>query len=139
MSKPMSPEEAAELERDCVLDPEPVEPAEAAPAAGKPRRAQRLRPLPGPFNRVPLQWHRQPHKPCPFDYKGRLFLELLYRSHYGQKEVRATNELAAEIGVPERAKRRCLAQLARDGWVRVVRREEPSHTIVVIVLVHNAG
>jgi len=136
MLKPMSPEEAAQLERDCLLDLEPTEPAASAPAArGKPRRAQRLQPLPGPYVRVPLQWLLKPHKPFPRD--TRLLLYLLYKSHWGQKEVRVTNELAAELGMSKWAKNRNIAQLARDDWLRIVRREEPSHTIIVTLLVHS--
>jgi hypothetical protein len=80
----------------------------------------------------------KPHKPCPFRYDERLFLYLLYKSHWGQKPVRVSNTLAAEIGVPERAKERSIARFARTGWVRIEGREEPSHTIVVTILVHAA-
>jgi hypothetical protein len=138
MSKPMSLEEAAALERDCLLDPEPLESAAPTPAArGKPRRAQRLQPLPGPFARTPLQWLTKPHLPCPFRYDERLFLYLSYKSYGGQKEVRVTNELAAEIGVPARAKQRAIAKFARTGWLRIVRQEEPSHTTIIVMLVHS--
>jgi hypothetical protein len=137
MSKPMSPEEAAELERNCLLDPEPLDPATPAPAArGMPRRAQRLQPLPGPYVRVPLQWILKPHKPWPSRQGCRLLLLLLYKSHWGQKPVRVTNALAAETGIPERTKEHCIHQLAKAGWLRIDQREEPSHTMVVTVLVH---
>jgi hypothetical protein len=140
MSKPTSLEEDAELERDCLFDPKPTEPAASAPAArGKSRRVQRLQPLPGPYVRAPIQWMQRPDKPRPASPEDRLFFYLLYKSHWGQKEVRVTNELAAEIGVPASTKRWALGRLVKDGVVRVVRREEPSHVLVVIPLVHNAG
>jgi hypothetical protein len=102
------------------------------------KSTQRLPPLPGAFAQTPLQWLTRPHLPCPFRYDERLFLYLSYKSFRGQKEVRVTNELAAEIGVPPRAKQRAIIKFARMGWLRIVRHEEPSHTIVVKMRVLSA-
>jgi hypothetical protein len=85
------------------------------------------------------EWMQRAHEPRPSSPEDRLFYYLLHKSHWGQKEVRVTNELAAEIHVSARTKQRSLAKLARSGWVRIVRREEPSHIYVIVPLVHNAG
>jgi hypothetical protein len=92
-SASISPEEAAQLEKDCLLDsdePEPVAPQKER----RTRRTQRLQPLPGPFTRAPIEWMQRAHEPRPSSPEDRLFYYLLHKSHWGQKEVRVTNELA---------------------------------------------
>jgi hypothetical protein len=88
------------------------------------KRAERLRRLPTHFIRVPLSWLTPDGV---FGPRERLFLLLLYRSHWGQKGVRVTNALAAEIGIPPRTKTMVIQQLVNRNAVRIEqrRREAP--------------
>lgn len=134
MPKSRDPDREEELLRDILLDPE-SEDGDAA--ANRQRdRAQQLQPLPGPFARVPLQWLLKPHKPSPYRPQERLFTYLLYRSHWGQRAVALTDELAAEIGIDPSTKRRIVRRLERDGWLRVSW-EGRSRAMVVTMLVHS--
>jgi hypothetical protein len=123
---------------DIFLNPEEDETV-APNKARKPRRAQRLQPLPGWFSRAPLQWMQRKHNPRPALAEDRLLYYLLFKSHWGQIEIRVSDELAAEISIPPSTKRRCIARLSKTGCIRIVRREGASRTAVVTVLVHNAG
>jgi hypothetical protein len=59
-------------------------------ARGKPRqRAERLQPLPEPYVRIPLRWLSKPDKDHVFEPEARLFLLVLYRSHWGQRRAAA--------------------------------------------------
>jgi hypothetical protein len=122
---------ASKLPDDLFLPDDYVAPKASSAAPKAKWRPKRLQPLSEAYARARLRWLHESHTPSPFSYHARLFLHLLYKSHDGQKEVRVTNEVAAEIGMPEWVKRRSLAYLIRIGWVRVERREEPSHTLVV--------
>jgi hypothetical protein len=93
------------------------------------RRIERLRPLPGPYVRVPIQWLCNPCRTHVFAPEARLFLYVLYRSHWGQRGVAMTRAVVTEIGVPRETARDALGQLARKGWVRVERR--PGHALIV--------
>lgn len=84
-------------------------------------RAKRLQSLPDMFVRVPLQWLVKPCRPHLFEPKTRLFLYVLYKSHWGPRGVRLTDAFALEIGMPGRTKREAITRLERDGWVRVER------------------
>jgi hypothetical protein len=65
-----------------------------------------------------------------FQPKERLFLYVLYRSHWGQRGVVVTDKVAAEVEVEPRHKRKLLAQLEREGWIRIERRTGHGASIV---------
>jgi hypothetical protein len=115
--------------------PAALQDTEAAlvPKAKRTRQAERLKPLPGTFSRVPIQWLVKPHKPSPFDAKGKVFLALLWASHWGQKDVRLSDPTIAALDMPERTKQWCVARLCRDGWVRVSHKG-PGHVLAIQVL-----
>ena len=100
------------------------------------RRAQRLPRSPNYFVRVPVSWLLQQHRPHPFDPQSRLFLLLLFRSHWGQRDVKVTNALAAELGMSARRKSRCLRQLEKDGWIRVDRAGRRAPMVRPIVIAY---
>lgn len=108
-----SREQYDELEKAVILeDKEP-----------RKRRSARLKRLPSYFFRVPLSVVVEPSRPCPFDAKGRLYLILLFRTHFGQREVRVTTALAREAGIDDRRmKAMHLKHLEQDGWIRVERK-----------------
>ena len=93
-------------------------------------RVERLRPLPGAYVRVPIQWLCKPCQKHLFQPKERLFLYVLYRSHWGQRGVVVTDKVAAEVEVVPRHKRKLLVQLEREGWIRIDRRTRHGATIV---------
>jgi hypothetical protein len=110
--------EAEALARAAILDPE--EPVEEPPR--KRRRADRLRPLPGPYVRVPIQWLTNPCRPHLSGAEWRVFLYVVYRSHWGQRGVALTATIAAELGLLTRyARYQTAASLERKGWLRVER------------------
>jgi hypothetical protein len=119
-------------DEDIFLGPDD-EPPNRPRRAGR-RRVERLRPLPGPYVRVPVQWLVKPHFVSSFNAEGRLHLYLLYRSHWGQREVRVTEVLAAEIGLLRRTCQDALAQLERKGWVRVERHKGRAPVVLPVVL-----
>jgi DNA-binding MarR family transcriptional regulator len=82
---------------------------------------ERLRPLPGPHVRVPLQWLTKPGREHAFEPEQRLLLYVLYRSYWGQRGVKLTNAVAGEIGMSRTTKTRVLGRLERKGWIRIER------------------
>lgn len=78
---------------------------------------ERLRPLPGAYVRVPIQWLCKPYRKRGFPPETRLLLYVLYRSHWGQRSVVVTDQVAAEVGIASRYKRQLLVQLERVGWI----------------------
>lgn len=107
--------EAEALAHDAFLGPEeadtPTIRRKAPPAL-----------LPGHFVRVPVEWFINPRKPSPFGEAGRLWLWILYRSHWGKYGLRLTDAATEEIGLKGTSRRRVLAQLERNGWLRLERR-----------------
>jgi hypothetical protein len=99
------------------------------------KRAERLRPLPGAYVRVPIQWLCKPVREHVFPPEARLFLYVLYRSHWGQREVLVTDKVAAEVGVEPRQKRRHLLQLQREGWIRIERRTPHGAPVVCPIVI----
>jgi hypothetical protein len=107
-----------DLERAAVLDDEGGEPRQPSDR----KRVKRLPHLPGPFVRIPIAWlNPSSVRPAPFTATQRLYLLLLYRSHWGQRGVKLTSAVAAEIGMPPRSRQWSLSRLERDGLVRVER------------------
>jgi hypothetical protein len=94
------------------------------------RRVGRLQALPGPYVRVPLQWILKPHHESPFTAEAALFLLILYRSHWGQRGVRLTDAVAAEVQIPSTTKRRVLRRLECKGWIRAERRTRQEAPVV---------
>jgi hypothetical protein len=78
-------------------------------------RAGRLGPLPGPYVRVPIEWLPR------FGVRARLLLYLLYRSHWGQRDVALTKRALAEIGAPRSTLYSALGALEREGQIAVER------------------
>ena len=137
----MSRSRYEELERAAVLDPdEDEDAAEQKQSTGR-KRVSRLPNLPGHFVRIPIAWLRsrrpatrgRPRRSL-FDSPTRLFLFVLYKSHWGQKGVPLTSALAAEIGMSRRTKNRSLEVLERTGRVRVERKGRAAAIVWPIVL-----
>ena len=131
----MSHDPYEELAREAILDPEDDDKPELSPDRRRSRHAKRLQLLPGPYARVPLQWLLKPHRGQWFRPRERLLVYLLYRSHWGQRGVRMTDVVAAELGMSDRQKRRCVRELEELGAVRVEQGGR-SHVMVVTPLVH---
>jgi hypothetical protein len=94
------------------------------------RRAGRLQPLPGAYVRVPIQWICQPRRgKYLLPPKWRLFHYVLYRSHWGQRDVPLTSKFLAEIKVSLRNAGLLVAELEKAGWLWVER--QPGHVLVV--------
>jgi hypothetical protein len=91
------------------------------------RRAGRLQPLPGAYVRVPMQWILKPHRESPFATRAEaeLFLLVLYRSYWGQRSVKLTDAVAAEVRVFGTTRKDVLRRLEHKGWIRVER--SPRH------------
>jgi len=87
----------------------------------KPNKAPRLTRLPNRFVRVPVQWLTNPGRLPLFEPRQKLFLYLLYRSRWGTQGVKLTAAAVAELGLASRTRRQVIADLERDGWVRVER------------------
>jgi hypothetical protein len=122
------------LATDAILEPEPEK--EPPPKRAR-RRAARLQPLPGAWTRVPIQWlTTQSRGAYPISAQGRLWLYLLWKSHWGQKGIKFTDKVGAELGIPGRTRRGCIRRLERAGWVRV-EQESRLGTMTVWPLVHN--
>jgi hypothetical protein len=68
-----------------------------------------------------------------FTAKGRLFLQLLHESRWGQREVRVTATGAAKIGITHRHQSRYVRELERDGRVSVDRTWPRTLTVTVLV------
>ena len=128
----MSRSQYEDLERQ-TLDDEPDN-VEATPA-NKPAKPERLKRLPVAFGRVPIAWLSDGPWPSPFDAQGRLLIYLLYRSRWGQRGVKLTNAVAAELGMTPRTKQRCLLRLEQAGRVRVERTDHGAPVAWAIVLV----
>ncbi len=109
----------ADLHEDVFLGPDD-EPPNRPRRKGR-RPVGRLLPLPGAYVRVPMQWLCKPCRKHILPPEARLFFYVLYRSHWGQRDVVVTDQVAAEVGIASRTKRKLLAQLERAGWVRIER------------------
>jgi len=120
------------LNDDIFLGPDD----DAPPKRGeKSPSTSRLRPLPGAYVRVPIQWLTRPCREHVFRAEERLFLYVLYRSHWGQHGVKLTNAVAAEIGLSKWTKLRALQKLEQRGWLRAERQTAHSApTVWPIVL-----
>jgi hypothetical protein len=105
---------------DIFLSPDDDPPNRHA-RTSRARKVVPLRPLPGAFVRVPIQWLSKPGRKHIAPTKTRLFLYVLYRSLWGQRGVEVTDQVAAKVGVEPRQKRRIILQLQREGWVRIER------------------
>jgi hypothetical protein len=111
------------------------EPPEARLQPQQPQRdPERLRPLPMMFVRVPVSWFTTDPRPTPFGQRGRLFLLLLHLSRWGQRPVALTSSIAQQIGLSGKERRRHLAQLEADGWVRVTRNGHKALVACPIIL-----
>jgi hypothetical protein len=135
---PQNEDDLEALALDAILDPEPEdEPGPPATSKGhrKRRRLQRLPALPCDWTRVPIPWLTKPRKAYLCGPRERLYFLVVWKSHWGQKGVKLTTALTAEIGLSLWAARWHAARLARDGWVRL-EYEGPSHATVVWPLVH---
>jgi hypothetical protein len=98
------------------------------------KRAEQLKRLPGLFVRMPVSWLTKPPRAHVFGPDERLFLYLLFRSHWGQRGAKLTSAFAAEVGVPRRFKNRCVKRWEADGGVRVEREGRGSPTLWPIVI-----
>jgi hypothetical protein len=88
-------------------------------------RAGSLQPLPGAFVRVPIHWISRPRRgEYLYRPRERLFLYLLYRSHWGQRGVPLTSAFLEAINIERRYAYRLLDQLEAKGRVRIERRED---------------
>jgi hypothetical protein len=123
-----NPDQYDELERASVLDDEP----EASPEERT--RPTRLRRHPSLFVRVPISWLTKPPREQPFQPRDRLFLYLLFRSHWGQRPVVVTGAFAAEVGISRQSKTQILYGLERTGWIRIERRGRQAPIVRVMVL-----
>jgi hypothetical protein len=111
------------------------EPPEAQAPSQPPRRGpERLRRLPAPFVRVPVSWFTIGPRACPFGQRERLFLLLLHLSRWGQRPVALTSAVAQQIGLSRKERRRQLAQLEADGWVRVMRNGHKALVVCPIII-----
>jgi hypothetical protein len=126
-TRPISPELAAILDSTVLADDEALPVRRGRKAIHQP--AARLSPLPGAFARVPIQWLRKPGRDHIFRPQERLFIYLLYRSHWGQRGVPLTDALITEIGITRRNAQKIVQNLTRAGWVRV--EQQPGHLSVV--------
>ena len=98
------------------------------------RRPERLLRLPASFVRVPVSWLTTDPRPCPFGQRERLFLLLLHLSRWGQRPVTLTSADAQQIGLSRKERRRHLAQLEADGWVRVTRNGHKALVVCPIIV-----
>jgi hypothetical protein len=98
-------------------------------------RPKRLKRLPSHFVRVPLPWLLTPRAGCPIEPGARLFLYVLYRSHFGQRGVKVTTATAAQFGLSARTKNRCFEAWENAGWIRTERTGRGSPIIWPIVIV----
>jgi len=124
-----------DIDLSVLLHPEP----EALREGGIPPlpvwKSERLRRLPNLFARVPLSWlDGTDPRESPFGPGERLFRLLLIRSHWGQREVRLTNAMVDEIGVPRTTKISCLARWEEQGWVRINRNGQHTLRVRPVVL-----
>jgi hypothetical protein len=94
----------------------------------------RLRRLTEPFVQVPLSWFTTDPRPCPFGQRERLLLLLLHLSRWGQRPVTLTSAVAQQIGLSRKERRRHLAQLEADGWVRVTRNGHKALVVCPIII-----
>lgn len=121
-----------------LLHPEPELPLSTAPAprSTSRNRAKRLPRLPDAWVRVPLQWLTPEGA---FGARERLFLLLLYRSYWGQKPVRVTNALAAQVGISPRTKTNVLRDLVERNAVRVEQHGRQAPMVWARVIVSSEG
>jgi hypothetical protein len=96
------------------------------------QRIGRLQALPGPYVRVPMQWILKPHRESPFATRAEaeLFLLVLYRSHWGQRGVKLTDAVAAEVRVSGTTRKQVLRRLEHKGWIRVERHPRQEAPVV---------
>jgi hypothetical protein len=126
---------SGESDRDLFIGPDD-EPPNRPQQKGRRKRIERLQPLPGAFVRVPLSWICAPRKgEYPFPPEWRLYLLVLYRSHWGQRGVPITTAFRADIAVSRDTTYGCLKRLAAKGLLRIERR--PGHALVAWPIVLN--
>ena len=127
-----------ELEHATVLDEDEDEQVQAHPTDTKRaerRGAERMRPLPIRFVRVPVSWFTDDPRPYAFvGQRGRLLFLLLHLSRWGQRPVTLTSAVAEQIGLSRSEKWRHLARLEADGWVRVVRDGQKAVTVHPVII-----
>ena len=116
LSRMLHPEATAEMEASTRVQ---------ISDAPQPTRTGRLRkrgPLPVLWVRIPLPWFTRPHRGrWRLSPSTRLLCLLLHETGEGQRPLLLSNQRAAEIGLSRFAKRRALAELEADGFVRVER------------------
>jgi hypothetical protein len=87
----------------------------------------------GLFAAVPLDWLSDRRWDEVFPTRLRLYLYLVIKSRRGQKPVRLTNAMAAEIGLTKQSKMRTLRWLEARGFLRVVSRGSRTPLIDILV------
>jgi DNA-binding transcriptional ArsR family regulator len=127
-----------ELEHATVLDDNEDAQEQVRPADTKRARhpgAERMRPLPTTFVRVPVSWFTDDPRPYAFvGQRGRLLFLLLHLSRWGQRPVILTSAVAERIGLSRSETWRHLARLEADGWVRVVRDGQKAVTVHPVII-----
>jgi hypothetical protein len=115
---PGKPESEIDLD-DILLGPDDELPSERCWKERKaPKRVEPLQRLPGAFVRVPIQWLCQPVRKRVVPPQWRLFLYVLYRSHWGQRGVVVTDKVAAEVNIGT------AAQTQASGAIRARRLDQ---------------
>jgi hypothetical protein len=117
---------------DIFLGPDDVPPNRARKKTRQ--RIGRLPLLSGPHVRVPIQWICQQRRDeYLFHPECRLFLYVLYRSHWGQVGIPVTNAFRSAINVSRDGCYKIIERLERRGWIAVERC--PGHALVVRLII----
>jgi hypothetical protein len=97
-----------------------------------PRRPPRLPRQAGLFAATPLARIMDRRHDGTYGPRTRLLMLLEIKSRRGQRQVRLTNEMAAEIGLDRPQKSRCLSYLASHGYIRVEQVGQATPVVTVL-------
>ena len=112
-----------------ILEPETEEKAPA-----QKQQSERVRRSSGLYVKVEMQLLKPRKGLHWFRSRERLLIYILFRSKLGQRGVRMTAAVSAELDMPDRTRQRCVQELVKLGAVRI-EPESSSRSLLVTPLV----
>src|SRR4051794_37984763 len=90
-------------------------------ASIKKRKGNKISISQEPYVKVPVSWFVDGPRPILFNKRQRLFLWLLYKSHFGERPVDLTSAATRGLEITRQYRLQLIEEMEADGWVEVER------------------